>query len=277
LHGHRAVSASFSTPHAAGRSAHGTVKPSQAAAIPKKVATAPVGLAQSQNWSGYVIPSSGEPVTGASGRWTVPTLDCVSTPNSGASAWVGIGGAARPTGGIYGSLLQTGIRTDCVNGIQVNLGWFEEFPSIPNVEQNFAGLALSAGDSILASVSRAANGSWQTRLDDMTTGISGWMVTGAGRGVAADSSVGAFDQPGSGTGLSYSGGYSAEWIVEDYSVSTGSVPFARYGTVVFTDLTTSLSRWSLTTNEAVELVQGTTVLSKPSVPAGNGFSVTRTQ
>jgi hypothetical protein len=247
--------------------------PHQAAPVQKKAAGA--GLSQSQNWSGYVIPSGSKAVTEASGRWTVPALDCVSAPNSGASAWVGIGGAARPTGGTYGSLLQTGIRTDCVNGIQVNLGWFEEFPSTPNVEQNFAGLAVSAGDSILASVTRAADGAWQTRVDDLTTGMSGWMVTGGGWGVAADSSGAVSDQPGAALALSYSGGYSAEWIVEDYSVSTGSVAFARYGTVTFTDLTTSLPRWSPTANEAVELVQGSTVLSKPSAPAGNGFSVTR--
>lgn len=250
-------------------------KPHQAAAVPKKAATAPPAPAQSQNWSGYVIPSSSAPVTEASGRWTVPTLDCAASPNSGASAWVGIGGAVRPSGGTYGSLLQIGIRTDCINGVQANLGWFEQFPSVPNVEQDFAGLAVAAGDSMLASVSQAPGGAWQTRLDDLTTGMSGWMAAGTGWGVAADSSGDVFGQPGSPTTLSYSGGYSAEWIVEDYSVSTGAVPLARFGTVVFTDLTTSLSGWSLTAKQAVELVQGTKVISQPSAPAGNGFSVTR--
>jgi peptidase A4-like protein len=259
---------------------HAVASPNVAAAnqgaAAKKAATAPVApVAQSQNWSGYVLPSSSAPVTAASGRWTVPTLDCATSPNSGASAWVGIGGASRPGGGMYGSLLQTGIRTDCINGVQANLGWVEQFPSVPNVEQDFAGLVVTAGDSMLASVSQAPGGAWQTRLDDLTTGMSGWMMTGTGWGVAPDSSGNVFAQPGSPTTLSYSGGYSAEWIVEDYSVSTGPVPLARFGTVVFTGLTTSLSRWSLTAKQAVQLVQGTKVIAAPSAPAGNGFSVTR--
>lgn len=90
---------------------------------------------------------------------------------------------------------------------------------------------------------------WETRVDDLTTGLSGVMVTGEGWGVFADAGNGTFPKQGSTAGLSYSGGYTAEWIVEDYSLNGSVVPFVDYGSVDFTGLTTSLSPWYLTANE----------------------------
>ena len=46
-------------------------------------------------------------------------------------------------------------------------------------------------------------------------------------------------------GLSYSGGYTAEWIVEAYTQADGSLAsLADYGAVTFFNLRTSLTTWS---------------------------------
>jgi hypothetical protein len=83
-----------------------------------------------------------------------------------------------------------------------------------------------------------------------------------------------FREQGSTAGLSYSGGYTAEWIVEDFTQPDGSLaPFADYGSVDFSGLTMSLAPWSLTTNEGVALAQNGVVLSTPSLPSNDGFSV----
>jgi hypothetical protein len=179
---------------------------------------------QSPTWSGYLIPSSSSIFTQVSGAWTVPAVDCSSTPTGGAVIWVGIGGFTWPSGGTSGTLLQTGVRTDCVNGVPQYDGWFEEWPSVPNAFRTFAGFPVSPGDTIQASVYRNNTGSWTTRVDDLTTGLSGVMVTGQGWGVMTDGGNGTFPLQGSTAGLSYAGGHSAEWIVEDYSVNGSPVP-----------------------------------------------------
>ncbi len=234
------------------------------------VAAAPIS--RSANWSGYVVPSSASLVTEVSGEWTVPTLDCAATPNGIAGIWVGIGGDSS------GVLLQTGVFPTCVDGEQQNVGWWEEYPSSRNHEANFADFPVSAGDVIEASVYETTTGAWQTRVNDLSTGLSGIMITGEGWGVYSDGSGSSFPEQGSTAGLSYSGGYTAEWIVEDPGTGTTTTPapFADYGTVTFSDLTTSLPSWSLTSDEAVEMVQRSTVLSTPSPPSTHGFSVNYT-
>lgn len=233
--------------------------------------------AESPNWSGYVVPSSSALITAASGAWTVPTLDCSATPNGGASIWVGIGGFSWATGGTSGTLLQTGVTMECIGGLPQYAGWFEEYPSSPNTNENFHGFPVSPGDAIDASVFQGSSGAWETRVDDLTTGLSGVMVTGEGWGVSADGGNGTFLKQGSTAGLSYAGGYTAEWIVEDYSQADGSmIPFADYDTVTFTDLRTSLASWALTASEGVAIAQNGVVLSTPSLPASNGFSVSYT-
>jgi hypothetical protein len=189
---------------------------------------------------------------------------------------VGIGGSALPSGVGSGDLLQTGVRTDCVGGEQQNVGWFEKVPSDPDTEQDFAGFPVTAGDSIQAWVFQDTAGAWETRVDDLTTGLSGWLITGEGWGVSPDGGSNTFQLQGSGAGLSYSGGYTAEWVVEAYTADSAVVTLADYGTVDFTNLTTSLSPWSLTTSSGLELIQGGVVVSTPSLPAGDGFSVTYT-
>lgn len=229
----------------------------------------------SRNWSGYIVPSS-SPVTTVSGTFTVPRLNCKHTKNAGESIWVGTGGVPG-----FGDLLQTGVRSDCVGGVQDNNpSWWEQFPPLPETTFDATTLPVSAGDSIQASVSKNDDGSWTTRLDNLTKGISGVMTTGGHYGTKADSnwSVWLKDQGPAAT-LSYAGGTTAEWIVEDFGFSNGKfAPFADFGKVAFTGLTTSLLSWSLTTAEQVGLGAGGLLLAEPSGPdsSGRGFSVTYT-
>jgi Peptidase A4 family len=229
-------------------------------------------------WSRYVVPSS-TLLTHVSGAWIVPTLNCSDTPNAGASTWVGIGGYGWPTGGTSGALLQTGIADQCVNGAQTDFAWFELYPSVPNGSKSYRSFPVSPGDSIAAAVFQATSGAWETKVDDLTTGLSGIMVTGAGWGVAPDAnSAQPFPEQGTTSGLTYTGGYTAEWIVEDFAVGSASslVPLANYGTVTFSSLQTSLTSWSLTPGEAVAIAQNGAMFSTPSAPTADGFSVSYT-
>ncbi|HWB23728.1 MAG TPA: G1 family glutamic endopeptidase [Gaiellaceae bacterium] len=255
-----------------------TTRTGQTATKSQTLTKLPPPVSQSSNWSGYVVPSS-TMVTQASGSWLVPTLNCVDTPNAGESTWVGIGGYGLPTGRTSGVLLQTGITDQCVNGAQQDSGWFEEVPSTPNESKAFRSFPVSPGDAMTASVYQASGGAWETRIDDLTTGLSGIMVTGKGWGVAADASgTQTFSEQGTTSGLTYAGGTTAEWIVEDFAVgsTTSIVPLANYGTVTFSNLQTSLASWSLTTGVGLAITQGGVTLSTPSAPSITGFSVSYT-
>ena len=228
---------------------------------------APAPAHTSTNWSGYVVPS-GSLLTDVGGTWQVPKLDCSATPDSGVGTWLGLGGAGAGSG----TLLQTGVVSDCASGVQQDRAFWELLPAFATY---FTGFTVYPGDTIEATVFETTTGAWETRVDDLTTGISGVMVTGEGWGVLPDGSS-TFPSQGSTVGLTYLGGYSAEWIVEDYDQNGSQVPFADYGTVTFTDLSTSLSSWSLTWSESIALVQSGTVLSTPAPPTGTGFSVSYT-
>ena len=233
----------------------------------------------SSNWSGYVLPTS-TIMTIASGQWTVPTLNCADTPNSNSSTWVGTGGETWTSGGWSGSLLQTGIEDDCVNGVQQDSGWWEIVPASPNNEQTFTNFSVGPGDSIFAEVYQTASGQWVTVVQDLTTGLQGVMETGNSWDVttiANNTLVGGVQ--GDASGMSYSGGYTAEWIQEDtMNMTAGSLfPLANYGTVTFTNLETNLSSWSLPNSDAWEITNSSNVpVSVPSTVSNDGFTVTYT-
>lgn len=242
----------------------------------------------SANWAGYDVPSASV-VSAVSGEWTIPTLDCSATPNSGAAIWVGTGGGdATPAGGV---LLQTGVITNCVDGVQQDSGWWDEVPGTPSSgSQAFSNFSVSPGDLIRASVYQSGVGAWVTRVDDLTTGLSGWMFVGGSEGgnwgVSPDNNPTAISVQGNMPGLTYLGGKTAEWIVEDYELTTTTssgvtssplVTLADYGTVHFADVTgtTTTGRINLTNETILQGASGAT-LSVPSLPSGDGFSVSYT-
>jgi hypothetical protein len=244
------------------------------AVVRRTLVLRPPPFSVSRNWSGYVVPSA-SPVTEVSGRFTVPRLNCSNTPDAGESTWTGIGG----TGGSSGDLLQTGVVSLCSGGSQVeNAAWWELVPPLP--EQDFTSMSVSPGDSIQATVEQNPDGSWTTRLDDLTTRVSGVMTTGIGYGTVLDSAPTVWVNEESTTvPASYGGGHTAEWIVEDFELSNGSlVPLADFGTVSFSGLTTSQPSWALGNEDALGINVGPLLYSAPSTPdsSGRGFSVTYT-
>jgi Peptidase A4 family len=231
-------------------------------------------FATSINWAGYAI--SGTAVTKATGEFRVPTLHCNDTTNGSEAMWVGIGGDGAATG----DLLQTGVESSCSLGIQVESpAWWEEYPEY--VSDDFQGLTVSPGDLIQASVYEDTDGSWFTRLDDLTTRVSGVMHTGDSWGTVEDATPTVWvEKEGDASGVTYSGGTSAEWIIEDFAFSNGTlVPFANFGNVAFSNLTTSLPAWSLTAADAIGLRNRKgLLLAAPSAHASpsGGFSVVYT-
>jgi hypothetical protein len=213
--------------------------------------------------------SSGE-LTAVEGEWTVPTLDCNATPDGSEATWVGIGGASDTAG----DLLQSGTIDSCVNGAQQDYAWWEEYPEIPSVA--YRDFPVSPGDTMVGEVYLSDEGYWQTVVQDLNTGREAISVVGVGWGVFETASSTLLSDQGSSVGLGYSGGTSAEWIVEAFFENGSQVTLADYGTVTFTDIATSLASWYLTAANGVELVQGNSVISTPSAPNSSGFSVSYT-
>jgi hypothetical protein len=227
------------------------------------------GFATSSNWSGYMVRSSGI-VTEVGGSWVVPTLNCAATPNGGVGIWVGIGGSGSEV------LLQTGTTSECVNGVQEDFAWTEEYPSNPNHSLPFNSFPVSAGNTITATVNQTSTGSWETRVDNLSTSLSGVLVTGVGWGLLLDGQT-TFAVQGTATGLTYAGATTAEWIAEDFTQSGSLVPLADFGVVGFSNLTTSITGWGLTPSDGIMLVdQNDVPLAIPSQSAGNGFTISYT-
>ena len=234
----------------------------------------------SPNWSGYVVPSSSNLVTNVEGEWIVPTMNCVDTPNGGDSIWVGLGGEQWNATSSSGALLQTGVSVDCTNGVQQNSAWWEVVPATPNHEEAFTDFPITAGDEIQASVLQLSDGEWETIVSNLNTGLSALMVTGEAWGVGpTESGTITFSSQGNAVGYSYSGGYTAEWIVEDPEESSATpgnplYPFANFDSVSFTNMRSSFTSWSLTPSEEWGIVQSGVTLAAPTSTSTDGFTDT---
>lgn len=232
---------------------------------------------QSANWSGYVLPSPGSPLRAVTGSWIEPAFSCTAADGAGVSSWIGIGGGTRSSGSDLGPLLQTGVDATCLHGKQIDTAWWELVRAGHGDGADFGQFPVAPGDRMRASVTRVGS-AWETRLENLTTGRLAVMITGQGFGVSTAPGKRPAWQ-GSTAGLAYSGGYSADWIVEDSGkagAAGSSVPLANFGTVIFSNLETSLRSSSIDRGDQVEMVKGGTVVSTPSGPWGGGFSVAYT-
>jgi peptidase A4-like protein len=221
------------------------------------------------NWAGYVI-KSGHDVDAVSGVWTVPKLNCQQTPNALVGAWAGIGGVVRGQ-----ALLQTGVGDSCSDGVQHDQAWWELADTYKPVY--FSSLLVLPGDEMQASV-YDRSGQWVTRIDNLTTGWSGWMLAGKTYGVGRDGS-GSFTVEASSRNISYAGGSTVEWVVEAPGLfSTGSAfqTMPDFGTVRFSDLRAGLQSWSLNPDEVYEISYDGRVVAAPGAPIGDGFWVSYT-
>jgi len=194
----------------------------------------------SQNWSGFV--ASGGKFTSVSGSWTVPAVDCSSTPNGVAAMWVGIDGAGSKT------VEQTGTFSACDQGNTQYAAWYEAFPASSILLPNPVG----PGDTMTATVTNTAPNTFSLVL---TNNSRNWTSTNViqVRGRLA----------------------SAEAIAEAPSVHGQIVPLANFGTVSFSNVTVNGSPLSSARQVMPVTMQSLTgvVKSVPSALSGGSFSV----
>jgi hypothetical protein len=237
-----------------------------AAAHHASTAAAETRYGTSPNWAGYVI-QSGWSDKDVTGEWTVPSVSCPLFQNSQVAMWDGIGGWGKGN-----PLLQTGITEACNDGNPEYFAWWEMFPANPD---NFANLTVSPGDRMQASVYLDSAGQWITRIDNVTTGWSGWAIVGSQWGIEQDGTS-YFRYQGSASNISFSGGDTVEWVVERPSSSESGQsyqPVVDFGSVRFYDLRTALSSWGLSSSEALTMKNGNQTLAQPGLAFADGFSV----
>jgi Peptidase A4 family len=198
-----------------------TVIPRQHA--PRKLyGTAPrvignVTVEDSTNWSGYAV--EGTSFTKALGSWTVPSVNCSTTPNTYSSFWVGIDGWTSST------VEQTGTDSDCDGSTPHYYAWYEFYPAGSVL---ISSVPVSPGNHISASVTWNSGSSFTVTLTNESTGKS-YSKTGTVRRAARSS---------------------AEWIAEApcCTNSGGILPLADFGTVDFGEDYTGIS----STNDATD-------------------------
>ncbi|KAL6700577.1 peptidase A4 family domain-containing protein [Trichoderma pleuroticola] len=191
--------------------------------------------ATSSNWAGVAISQPG--VTEVSGTFTVPQpkMPPGADPNLAycSVAWVGI------DGWINGDLIQTGVLW-CTY-IDNSTYWYPWYEYLPGFITEIDGVNVTAGSVITVNAKK--------------TGTNSGITTLTVDGVTASHDF---------TGQEYSlPGTSAEWIVEDYELSLGTLiyaPFADFGTVTFTGATAVVNGTTITPGDGewviVDLDQG---------------------
>jgi len=172
-------------------------------------------------YSGYLTPFAAK-YHEVGGTWHIPTLDCAdSALISGASQWIGLGGVTIGKQ-VSTPLVQVGVISGCVAGLQVNVPFWEVVPG--NNAQLMAHLP-SPGDEIAAVVDYLGNGKYLVGIKDST---AGW--TDGGR-----------------VPFTVSGKVptSAEWIIEPGDLVNGksstAASLADFGSVTFAGASYSTS------------------------------------
>ncbi len=201
----------------------------------------------SSNWSGYVLTGQSGGYQGVGATWTVPTLNCSSTPSGSTADWVGVNGWNSSTG-----LFQTGTSSSCEPGGQVDTAWWTD------QDRHYAEqvlFSISPGDVIEAEVNQLSSGYWVYSIIDVSNGRSMSAVE------------------------AYSGNAtSAEWIAEDPTNLNNSTfyPLANFGTVTFADLTLTVpgGSWYLPTySNSIEMVDSArSIMALPGAIEGAGAS-----
>ncbi|HEV7663868.1 MAG TPA: G1 family glutamic endopeptidase [Chloroflexota bacterium] len=225
--------------------------PAPAPVQPASPVSLPSAQNSSHNWSGYAA-SGGAPYTAVTGTWTVPQLAPNGAPGVGAT-WVGIGGVNSR------DLIQAGTQDVASGSGQTQFqAWIEMLPQ-PSRQ---VPLAVVPGDSITVSITEQGVGSnlWQISFKNNTSGQT-YQTT-----------------------VNYASSQSsAEWIEEAPSGPNGIVPLDNFGSIAFSNATTTQNGQTLTIAQAS--AQPITMLNangQPlAVPSGIGtdggsFSIART-
>jgi hypothetical protein len=208
----------------------------QAPPPPSPAVPYPVSATTSDNWSGYVAatdPTNGQPgaVSDVKASWTVPSVNCASTPNAAVGVWVGIDGVFSPT------VEQTGTASNCLAGQASYYAWLEIYPSAART----SALPIQPGDAISAEVQYLGSQTFRITLNDNTSG-QGFSVQRFSRG-SRDS---------------------AEWVVEAPAIGDQIVPLANFGTVGLTGAMATINGVTGGVNDAAWTAAGIGMLD------GNG-------
>jgi hypothetical protein len=172
----------------------------QAPPAPSLTVPYAVSATSSDNWSGYVAatdPNTGQPgtVSDVKATWSVPVVNCTSTPDAAVGVWVGMDGVFSST------VEQTGTASNCVAGQASYYAWLEVYPSAARTQA----LPIRPGDTISAEVQYVGNQRFRLSLTDTSSGRS-FSVLRESRG-ARDS---------------------AEWVVEAPAIGDQIMPLANF-------------------------------------------------
>jgi hypothetical protein len=132
--------------------------------------------------------------------------------------------------------------------------WYEWHP---DPAYDFSGITISAGNLIGLAVIVSSATSGEVIIEKLTTGDTVTQLLTSNTPLC---------------------GQNAEWIVEDYTVGTGLVPFAKFGTVTFTDAVAESSGdfYYLSQGSLLDIEQNNQVLSSSSA-SGSSVAITYVQ
>jgi hypothetical protein len=220
------------------------------------------GVTTSHNWSGYAV--TGTTFTDVQASWTEPTVTCPTpTKKLEASAfWVGIDGFAKNDDTVE----QTGTDSDCDVGSKKGAGiptyyaWWE-MDTASSSGSTTIPEPVSPGDEMTADVSNSGGTYTLTLTDGGPT--NKWVYS-----------------PGPITPSPAPKASSAEWIAEAPSICKGSkcsiVKLADFESVTFMGATangSSVSSFSNSQTNRIDMVKGKTTLASTSVLSGSQFSI----
>jgi hypothetical protein len=226
-------------------------------------------LLYSNNWAGQLAVKSNSRDTFryVSAEFSMPSLNCATTPGTGAdgsdeSQWVGLDGVGyHLTSGA--TVEQAGITGYCTGTTPAYYAWSELYPRYP-VEFS---MTVNPGDAIRATVSEAG-GVYTMTVDDITAGVQ---QTETGR---CPSGSHCYDA-------------SAEVISEAPSDSSGVLPLADFGISSFSAINVHAAvpskivgggfgskSWRDYELDQVSAASGTTLDSVGTLYAGGAFSDT---
>ena len=130
-----------------------------------RLAANPAGIPiqYSGNWSGYIALPKSKHATAfryVQGDYTVPSVNCTTTPSAFAYFWVGLDGDTDST------VEQDGVGSFCVSGSPVYFAWSEMFPAGVQIQ-----FYLNPGDEITSSVYYSSSTHlYSLDLTDVTSG-----------------------------------------------------------------------------------------------------------
>lgn len=202
----------------------------------------------SRNWAGYVANSAS--YTSISGTWTVPQP--TSNDHTATDAtWVGIGGVSS------NDLLQSGTQNVVSPSGQVTTTAFYEL--LPAGATQITSLTVKPGDSVTVSITQQSSGQWLINFNDNSANQN-YQTT-----VSYNSQMS-----------------SAEWIEEAPSNGVSVLPLDNFGTIQFTNCSTTQDGSQLSLSganaQAITMVnsQGQNLATASALGSdGASFSITR--